>query len=203
LAIFETMNTLNAIFLATAALFFLAGCTSSPLSPFHGTVLRVHDGDTILVKDGNELRKIRLARIDAPELKQDFGLASRNRLAYLCDGKNVSVIPSAMDRDNRLIADVQLDGTSLNQQLVREGLAWWYRDFDRVDPLLEKFESDARMRHLGLWKASKPVPPWDFRKERRDEIAYWRAWRRMLVVAASLVFVVLSAALLLFVTRKK
>jgi len=38
-----------------------------------GTVVGVHDGDTVTVKSDGRTRRIRLACIDAPELGQSFG----------------------------------------------------------------------------------------------------------------------------------
>ena len=47
------------------------------------TEITVTDGDTVRGKYGNELIKIRLAEIDAPELKQAFGGESKNCLKKL------------------------------------------------------------------------------------------------------------------------
>ena len=54
------------------------------------TEITVTDGDTVRGKYENELIKIRLAEIDAPELKQAFGGESKNCLKKLIkqsDGK--------------------------------------------------------------------------------------------------------------------
>ena len=54
------------------------------------TEIRVTDGDTVKGKYANELIKIRLAEIDAPELKQAFGIESKGclkKLIKLSDGK--------------------------------------------------------------------------------------------------------------------
>ena len=48
------------------------------------TEVRVTDGDTVKGKYANEFIKIRLAEIDAPELKQAFGIESKN---CLCKSK--------------------------------------------------------------------------------------------------------------------
>ena len=47
------------------------------------TEIKVTDGDTVKGKYTNELIKIRLAEIDAPELKQAFGIESKNCLKEL------------------------------------------------------------------------------------------------------------------------
>ena len=65
------------ITLATAA------CTTNPpiTDTFTGPVTKVHDGDSIHIMPKGEKRIIiRLAGIDAPEIKQPFGIASRDKL---------------------------------------------------------------------------------------------------------------------------
>lgn len=55
-----------------------------------GKVVGVHDGDTItLLAPGNIEIKVRLEGIDAPELKQDFGNASKLELSRTVFGKQV------------------------------------------------------------------------------------------------------------------
>jgi len=49
-----------------------------------GRVVSIHDGDTITVLDASRKQhKIRLAGIDAPELKQAFGTRSKQNLSAL------------------------------------------------------------------------------------------------------------------------
>ncbi|MDB5821392.1 MAG: uncharacterized protein JWR21_96 [Herminiimonas sp.] len=49
-------------------------CSHAHAAELTGRVVGVHDGDTITVLDvGKTQYKIRLAGIDAPELKQAFG----------------------------------------------------------------------------------------------------------------------------------
>ena len=54
-------------------------------------VIRVIDGDTIWVKSDNKHIKIRLSYIDAPELKQIYGIRSRDFLINLVLEKNVQI----------------------------------------------------------------------------------------------------------------
>ena len=49
-----------------------------------GRVVGIHDGDTITLLDASKTQhKIRLAGIDAPELKQAFGTRSRQNLSNM------------------------------------------------------------------------------------------------------------------------
>ena len=56
---------------------------------FDARVIKVIDGDTIWVKSANKHVKIRLSYIDAPELKQKFGIRSKNYLTNLIQDKKI------------------------------------------------------------------------------------------------------------------
>ena len=69
-----------------------------------------------------------------------------------------------LDKYGRTIGDVFLpDGRMLNEELVREGLAWWYREYAPGNGTLEKLEAEAREAKRNLWSHKKPVPPWVYR----------------------------------------
>ena len=64
-----------------------------------GRVVRVTDGDTIVVLDSaNAQHKIRLTGIDAPERKQAFGTKSKDHLSDAVAGETVVVDYSKRDR---------------------------------------------------------------------------------------------------------
>jgi endonuclease YncB( thermonuclease family) len=57
----------------------------------------VTDGDTIVVKVGVDQRKIRLSGVDAPELAQDFGKASRaKRWQECCNSRKDRLLKGAL-----------------------------------------------------------------------------------------------------------
>ena len=57
-----------------------------------GRVVRVTDGDTIVVLDASKVQhKIRLQGIDAPERHQAYGTKSKEHLSDLVAGKTVEV----------------------------------------------------------------------------------------------------------------
>ena len=58
---------------------------------YSAKVIKVIDGDTIWVKSSNKHIKIRLSYIDAPELKQVYGIRSRDFLVNLVLDKNVQI----------------------------------------------------------------------------------------------------------------
>ena len=74
-----------------ATLLLLIICTPSYADQYEGRVIKVIDGDTIWVKTNNKHIKIRLSYIDAPELKQTYGVRSKNFLTNLILDKNVQI----------------------------------------------------------------------------------------------------------------
>jgi hypothetical protein len=81
----------------------------------------------------------------------------------------VTVVVHTIDRYGRLVGEVLLpDGRSLNRELVRTGLAWWYRPYAPNDPTLAQLEAEARTAKRGLWADAQPVPPWQWRKGDRE-----------------------------------
>jgi type III restriction enzyme len=73
---------------------------------------------------------------------------------------------------NRIRSRVKLwreGDLDVNLELVRRGLAWWYRHYAPKDKKLERAEEEeARTAKRGLWADAEPIPPWEWRKGRRD-----------------------------------
>ena len=122
------------------------------------------DGDTIKVmRDGREV-KIRLDGIDCPERYQAYGTSAKKFTSDHAYGKTVTVVAKGLDRYGRTIGEVILpDGRNLNYELVRAGMAWWYRKHSD-DPRLKVLESEARKANVGLWSRPDAIPPWEFRR---------------------------------------
>jgi micrococcal nuclease len=107
---------------------------------------------------------VRLTGIDAPELKQDFGTASRKTLADLVFGKQVTVVDHGHDRYNRTLADIRIGRMWINFEMINRGMAWMYRAYSK-DPVLNAAENGAHQLRSGLWAQPNPIPPWLFRKQ--------------------------------------
>ncbi len=131
---------------------------------FTGRVVGVADGDTITVLHNGKGERIRLHGIDCPEKRQAFGNRAKQFTSTLVFGNTVTVQVMDRDRYGRTVGVVLLpDGRSLNHELVRAGLAWWYRKYAPDDEPLKQLERDARGAQRGLWADHHAVPPWERR----------------------------------------
>ena len=129
-----------------------------------GTVVYVSDGDTFyLFTERSDKVKVRVADIDCPERSQDFGLEAKDFVIKEIKGKTVSLNVKGTDRFGRKIAFVKYDGKDLSEQLLINGYAWHYKKYSELDTL-SNLEENARRERKGLWQASNPVAPWDYRK---------------------------------------
>jgi micrococcal nuclease len=129
-------------------------------------VASVTDGDTLDLADG---RTIRLAQVDAPERNECFGSQSTAALRALVDGKTVTLRrpadAPAKDKYGRTLAELYVDGVSVDETLIRDGAAEWYEQFAHEDAdlaaRLQAAEQDASAARRGLWSAcngSTPAP---------------------------------------------
>ena len=109
---------------------------------FTGKVVGVADGDTITVMHQGRGERIRLHGIDAPERGQPFTNRAKQFVSDLCYHKEVRVETKGQDRYQRTIAEVILpDGRILNYEIVKAGLAWWFRRYAPNDPTLRGWNS--------------------------------------------------------------
>ena len=133
-------------------------------APFGARVVAVHDGDTITATTASgPAVRIRLEGIDCPELGQPFSKRARERTRELVLFQDVRIVPRSVDVHGRLIARVHVRDIDLSEVLVREGLAWHYRQYSS-DPILAAAEASAHALNKGLWRDPEPVPPWKWRR---------------------------------------
>ncbi|MCW5976489.1 MAG: thermonuclease family protein [Bryobacteraceae bacterium] len=132
---------------------------------WNGKVVNVVDGDTFDILKGDSVVRVRLYGTDAPESGQAFGAEATAHANDLAFGKVVRVEPISTDSYGRTVAEVVLpDERSLNQELIRAGLARWYQRYAPDDRKLQELEAEARQERRGLWADPAPEAPWDWRK---------------------------------------
>ncbi len=134
-----------------------------------GKVIKVKDGDTIVVLKNKTSYTIRLDGIDCPEMKQAYGSKAKQFVSAKVFGKQVRVTYTKKDRYNRYLGTVFYDvNNNLNNELLYYGLAWHYKHFNK-DANLAVIEASARNKRIGLWQDAKPIPPWEFRQANRKK----------------------------------
>jgi len=123
------------------------------------------DGDSLRGIYKNELIKIRLAEIDAPELKQSFGLDSKNCLINLIQESNNEVFFKFKEKDryDRHVGWIYSKNLDINLEMVKKGCAWVYDRYVKRKVLF-KHQDNARENNIGLWKNSEAIAPWKWRK---------------------------------------
>jgi endonuclease YncB( thermonuclease family) len=156
------------------AVFFLALACASTVpgqeTIVSGLVVGVTDGDTIRVlASDNQLLRVRLSWIDAPEKAQAFGQRSKQHLSELVFGREVELHTRGMDRYGRVLAVVMLGGVDVNFDQVKSGFAWVYEKYiaqasTDIQTGYRQAEAQAREQRRGLWgDTQEPVPPWLYR----------------------------------------
>ena len=140
---------------------------------YKGRVVAISDGDTftLLTPDKQQV-KVRLSEIDAPEKTQPFGTRSRQALSELIFSKEVLVVQDDIDRYERLVGQVYVNGINVNRKMVQDGYVWVYRQYLK-DPTLLQDEQAAREAKRGLWSlpSTEQVPPWEWRGGERAATA--------------------------------
>jgi endonuclease YncB( thermonuclease family) len=119
-------------------------------------VVGVHDGDTLTGLNAENVQyKIRLDAVDAPELGQPFGQASKKALSEKVFGKDVVVIRKTTDKYGRTVGHVLLAKRDVNLEMLEEGMAWHYEKYDHNKRLGEAQEQ-ARMAKRAYGRIESP-----------------------------------------------
>ena len=126
-------------------------------------IKKIVDGDTVHVFYQDEVYKIRLTEIDAPERDQPYGSNSTEYLKNLLKEGMVDVDISGTDRYGRKLGRLYWQGKDINRELVSAGYAWVYDQYVTDNSFYEN-QSKARNLKKGLWGDQNPLEPWNWRK---------------------------------------
>jgi len=137
---------------------------AAQVTTFEGRVVEVVDGDTVGVMHDGRAERIRLHGIDAPEKRQAYGRRAQDFLGEMIFKQTVRVVVRSKDRYGRQVADLYLGKKHVNQEMVRAGMAWWFRRYAPTDQTLRLLEESAREAGLGLWADPEANAPWYFRR---------------------------------------
>jgi len=136
----------------------------SESAPSLSNVVRVVDGDTIVVLVDGVAEKVRLIGVNTPETVdprrpvQCFGKEASAFTKSLLENKTIHLESDASqgDRDKygRLLRYVLLtDGSLINEKIIAEGYGneYTYRNPYKYQKEFKKAERDARNSQKGLW----------------------------------------------------
>ncbi len=158
----------------TAIIFLLFSVVASA-ETISGRVVGISDGDTVTILDvTNTQYKIRLSGIDSPEKKQAFGSVAKKTLSDLIYGKQVDVNYSKLDRYQRIVGKIQFGNQDINLAMIKAGMAWHFTKYQKDQPFEDRLnylhaQMDAEKQKNGLWIDPNPIPPWEFRKSKRNK----------------------------------
>jgi micrococcal nuclease len=135
-------------------------------------LLRIYDGDTVLVKSGNYKFKLRLSKIDSPEKGQRFfgstrdaGLVAKKCFQKLLQKEERLILKiEKWDMYGRVLGDIN----ELSFKSIQEGCSTLY-PFAEFDSKREKFRylkalKIAKASRRGLWQYGGFLQPKIWRK---------------------------------------
>jgi len=139
---------------------------SSPARAWNGKVLEVPGGDTLVVSWKNQSRAIKLYGIDCPKLQTAPGRRARTFTRAKADEKTAKINPISKDARGRIVAEVFINGQSLNASIVRSGFGLVNKK-QCTAPSCEdwlRYERSAYKRQMGIWANLEQSP--HYRKRR-------------------------------------
>jgi endonuclease YncB( thermonuclease family) len=135
------------------------------LEAWKGEVIKVVDGNTVLVSREGRTVTLSLDGIDAPEKNQAFSKEAEEFLANMVLNKKVDIQEKGASKGSHTFADVYiLKGYKrcVNEELLRNGLAW-YDSANSKSGKLSRIEKLARQQKRGLWADPNAISPWEYR----------------------------------------
>ena len=132
-------------------------------------VVEVIDGDTIKVKYNGNTEKVRYLLIDTPETnhhtlgKQPFGEEAKQRNIEILNSGDVTIefdVGNRLDDYGRMLAYIYVNGESVQEKLLEEGLARVAYIFPPNTRYLDDFEKASKKaadKHTGVWKTDDYV----------------------------------------------
>lgn len=174
-----------ALFTIGSATLVLGLLAFTPQPLMSSQVIRVVDGDSLIVKVNGVPQQISMACVDAPEIGQvPYGRLAMDAFRGLLPADStVTIFPIKKDRYGRTVGHVSTPGgVDVAEELVRRGLVFVYTRYllDCDGPKLLLLESQARDSKKGLWSKTRHgiTRPWIYRRGsnarlRCREISSW------------------------------
>ncbi len=132
----------------------------------------IYDGDTVKVKEGNEIKTIRFACVDAPELEQLYGIESRDYLRSIIAENNyrINLEEVTKDRYGRMVGVLYLENCKSVQELqVLNGWVYPYERYKDDCPIwttITQNEAIAVNNRVNLY-GKNLTKPWEWRRQNK------------------------------------
>jgi micrococcal nuclease len=150
--------------------------TPSDRNTFDAEVVSVTDGDTIKVKINGQVESVRFLLVDTPETnhprlgEQPFGQEAKAFTKNLLEGKTVQLEKDVSDRDkyNRLLYYLYVDGKSVQEELLRNGLArvaYVYVPNTKYVDQYYAIQKEAQAKGVGIWSVENYAQKDGFHEE--------------------------------------
>lgn len=178
---FQSAGLIAGLFLGVLQALTLANAEDR--NSFTGKVMRVRDGDTVVVIDrDNHWSDVRLNGIDAPEKQrkkgeggQPYAEKSREYLSALVLDREVTVQWKKYDGFGRIVGTVYVNGEDVNLKMLEEGYAWVFTKYLKDVPAENRepyigAEAVAQEAKRGLSQYDEPEAPWDFRRRNKERV---------------------------------
>lgn len=121
-------------------------------------VVKVIDGDTLIVKINGGEKSVRLIGIDTPEKNECFEKEATKKAKELMENKKIKLEDDSSQDDNdkygRLLRYVYLeDGNLINKRLIEEGFGteYTYKVAYKFQTEFEGVEKLAKENKIGIW----------------------------------------------------
>jgi endonuclease YncB( thermonuclease family) len=141
------------------------------LQAWQGRVVEVLDTRTLLVDSGDRKVRASLYGLGVPELDEPYGPEAEQALKEMSLGKNVSlsVQPTSPESKVAAVITVLETGVSLNEALLKQGLAWVWEAYCEKAVLCgrwERLQGQARASGQGFWPLiPENRPAWKWLRE--------------------------------------
>ena len=112
----------------------------------------VVDGDTFFLAANKQA--VRLYGLDAPELENCYGEQAQQKLASLLKKKKVQLKEPLVDGLRRVLALVYVDGELINEQMLKEGYAWYDSHPGSGQDVMKAAGEYAKTNRLGIYSSA-------------------------------------------------
>ncbi|AUZ05761.2 nuclease [Vitreoscilla sp. C1] len=155
----------------------MAQYAKNNVKQYSGRIVKISDGDTVQIQDTHgQKHRVRLAFIDAPEMRQAAGKESfKNLQNMLSRQKTVQVQVTDIDQYQRQVAIVWQGDVDVNASQLAQGLAWHYDSIAKKQQQVDAYRyyqclhQQAQKQRVGLWRNHQAQAPWAFRQSERAQ----------------------------------